>query len=399
LVSEQLAIFGGRPTLPEQLPEFTPVSAAEVAAATAALRDVPLTTLFGDYEIRAFEEEFAAYCGASFAVAVNSGTSALHAALMAAGIGPGDEVIVTPLSFVASVSTVVHAGATPVYADVDDEFCLDPADVARRITPRTRAILVVHLNGYPADIVPLRKLADEHGLLLIEDAAQAHGARVNDQHVGTFGEFGCFSFNIGKILRTGEGGMVFTASEDSARQLRELRVNGLGADSLGLPVVNRLGFNYTMPQVMAAIGRQQLAHLDEMLKLREEYANLLRGVLAESGAARPLADKPGRKRVWYWPRFVLAPEVAHLRDPIVRALRAENLPANATQGPLYAVPYLHRISPEAHCPNAERLACVSFGIEPQSSFSPASMQAIADGLHKVLANLGRLCDSAVESAA
>jgi perosamine synthetase len=233
VMDEQLAIFGGPPALPARLPEFAPMSETEVAAATAALRDVPLTTLFGDHEIRAFEQEFAAYCGARFAIAVNSGTSALHAALTAAGIGPGDEVIVTPLSFVASVSAVVHVGATPVYADVDDQFCLDPRDVAARITPRTRAILVVHLNGYPADVVALRDLAGAHGILLIEDAAQAHGARVNDQHVGTFGEFGCFSFNIGKILRTGEGGMVLTPSEEAARHLRELRVNGLGPSSLG----------------------------------------------------------------------------------------------------------------------------------------------------------------------
>lgn len=386
----QLAIFGGRPALSARLPEYTPMSEEEVAAAAVALRETPLTTLFGEYEIEAFEHEFAGYCGAPFAVAVNSGTSALHAALTAAGIRPGDEVIVTPLSFVASVSTIVHVGATPIYADVDEEFCLDPADVARRITPRTRAILVVHLAGYPANIVALRELADEHGIILIEDAAQAHGARVNDKHVGTFGEFGCFSFNIGKILRTGEGGMVLTASEDAARYLRELRVNGIGSSSLGAPVVNSLGFNYTMPQVMAAIGRQQLGRLEEMLRLRQKHAAMLQDAIAGFDWVKMLADQPNRRRVWYWPRFLLDQKVAHLRDTVVRALQAENLPANMTQHPLYTVPYLRRISPQAFCPNAERLARSSFGIEPQSSYSPADMSAIAEGLHKVMANLGRL---------
>jgi perosamine synthetase len=246
------------------------------------------------------------------------------------------------------------------------------------------------LNGYPADVVALRDLADRHGIILIEDAAQAHGARANHKHVGTFGEFGCFSFNIGKILRTGEGGMVLTPSEDTARRLRELRVNGLGPRSLGLPVVKSMGFNYTMPQVMAAIGRQQLSRLDEILKCRQDNADLLRDAIAEFDSVRMLADKPGRERVWYWPRFVLDDEVVHLRDAIVRALQAENLPANATQGPLYTVPYLRQISPDAVCPHAERLARASFGIEPQSSYSRAAMNAIAEGLRKVIANLDRL---------
>lgn len=298
----QLALLGGEPEINTPLPDGTEASRAEVAAVTRALTEAPLTTLFGGYEIERFETLFAQCMGSPEAVAVTSGTTALHAAVVAADIAPGDEVVVTPFSFVASVSVVVQAGARPVFADIDPgTFTLDPADVVRRITPRTRAILPVHICGCPADMDGLVALAREHRLTVIEDCAAAHGARVGERCVGTIGDFGCFSFNIGKVLRTGEGGMVLTAQPELAAVLRELRVNGI-TRSPAPNGIARLDFNYTMAQPLAAIGCEQVAQLDRVFAIdpRPSYGTsgidaIVRGVrkvLAHVDDLLAVAERP-----------------------------------------------------------------------------------------------------------
>jgi dTDP-4-amino-4,6-dideoxygalactose transaminase len=391
-LSEQLAISGGTPVLPEMPPAFEPMSADEVAAAAATLRDVPLTTLFGGHEIERFENEYAEFCGARFGVAVNSGTSALNAALLAAGVGPGDEVITTPLSFVASASTIVQAGARPVFADVEpDTYCLDPAAAAELVTPATKAILPVHINGYPADVPALNELAARHGLAVVEDAAQAHGARVGGRHVGTLGDYGCFSFNIGKILRTGEGGMVLTDDPAAADRLRAIRVNGMAPGPAGSVVV-ALGANYTMPQAMASIGRRQLARHPEALVERAHNAKLLLDAVDQVDGLTPLPDTAGRERVAYFPQLVLSDELAPLRDRLVAALRAENVPAAICRPPLYHVPYLREICPDAWCPVAERQTARTLSVDVMPCYTPAQMDGIAAGLRKVFANVSRLAD-------
>src|SRR6266704_5145378 len=195
----------------------------EIDAAISRVLDTCQFVL-GD-EVAAFEREFAAYCGTTDCIALNSGTSALHLALLAAGVGPGDEVITVPFTFVASVAAVIYTGARPILVDIDPQsFTIDPATIETAITLRTKAILPVHLYGQSADMDPIIEIARRHGLVVIEDAAQAHGAEYKGRRAGSIGDMGCFSFYPGKNLGAcGEGGMVVTNNADYARTIRMLR--------------------------------------------------------------------------------------------------------------------------------------------------------------------------------
>lgn len=204
-------------------------------------------------EVAAFEEEFAAYCGARYGVAVNSGTSALHLALVAAGIGPGDEVITVPCTFVATVAAITYAGATPVLVDVDPvTYTISPEEVEKAITPKTKAILPVHLYGHPANMDALISVARRHGLTVIEDAAQAHGAEYKGQRCGSIGDSGCFSFYPGKNLGAyGEGGLITTDHPDLAKRMRMLR--DWGAERKYEHLLR--GFNYRMETMQGRADR------------------------------------------------------------------------------------------------------------------------------------------------
>lgn len=209
-------------------------------------------------EVAAFESEFAEICGGRACIAVNSGTSALHLGMVAAGIGPGDEVIVPSFTFAATANSVALAGATPVFADIEPQFfCLDPDAVRAAITPRTAAIMPVHLYGHPANMTAIMAIAQDHGLMVFEDAAQAHAARVDGVPVGSFGTFAAFSFYPTKNMTTGEGGMIVTADPEVERRARLLRNQGMERR-----YENELvGFNARMTDINAAIGRVQLAKL------------------------------------------------------------------------------------------------------------------------------------------
>lgn len=221
-------------------------------------------------EVAAFEEEFAAYCGGGQAVGLNSGTSALHLALLAAGIGKGDEVITTPFTFVATVAAILYAQATPVFVDIDPEsFTLDPSQVEAAITPRTKALLPVHLYGQPADMDPLLAIARRHRLLVIEDAAQAHGADYKGRRVGSLADMACFSFYPGKNLGAyGEGGAVVTGNPEFARTIRSLRSWGEARRYYH----DLAGYNYRMEGMQGAILRVKLRHLDSWTEARRAVA-------------------------------------------------------------------------------------------------------------------------------
>lgn len=236
-------------------------------------------------EVAAFETEFAEYCGATHAVAVNSGTSALHLALLSAGVGPGDEVITVPYTFVATVATIRYTGATPVFVDIEPEGCtMDTAQVAQAITSRTKAIVPVHLYGQPADLDPLRALAREHGLVLLEDAAQAHGATYRGRPVGGLGDLGCFSFYPGKNLGAyGEGGIVVTNDEAYADTVRSLR--SWGEDHRYHH--GRQGFNYRMDGLQGAILRVKLRHLPAWNTARRRIATHYDQLLEGTGVTTP----------------------------------------------------------------------------------------------------------------
>jgi dTDP-4-amino-4,6-dideoxygalactose transaminase len=242
--------------------------------------------VLGD-EVGAFETEFARYSGAGFGVAVNSGTSALHLALLAAGVGPGDEVITVPFTFVATVAAICYTGAKPIFVDVEPEtLTMDPAAIDGAVTPRTKAIVPVHLYGQPADMDPITATARRHGLPVIEDAAQAHGALYKGRPVGSLGDLACFSFYPGKNLGAyGEGGMVLTSRPEYADVLGMLRDWGQSRKYHHV----RKGFNYRMDGIQGAILRVKLRHLDAWNDARRSRAVLYDRLLKDSPVETPKA--------------------------------------------------------------------------------------------------------------
>ena len=230
-----------------------------------------------------FEKDFAAYVGAKHAIAVNSCTAALHLALLAAEVGPGDEVITTPLTFAATANVVMHIGATPVFADVNRlTQNLDPAAVAAKITPRTKVIMPVHMLGRAAEMDELLALAAQHNLTIVEDAAHAVETVYRGRHVGTIGRFTAFSFYANKNVTTGEGGMLTTDDDVAADRIRMLRLHGISKDAWKRYTaegswyyeIMAPGYKYNMPDVIAAMGIAQLRKVDAMRRRREDYASM-----------------------------------------------------------------------------------------------------------------------------
>lgn len=243
-------------------------------------------------EVTAFEEEFAAFSGGKFGIGVNSGTSALHLALLAAGVGPGDEVITVSCTFVATVAAIDYTGARPVFVDVDPATLnMDASRVEAAITERTKAILPVHLHGQPADLDPILDIARRNNLVVIEDAAQAHGAEYKGRRVGSIGALGCFSFYPGKNLGAcGEGGMVVTNNEAYAQKIRILR--DWGQDRKYHHKYK--GFNYRMDGVQGAILRVKLRHLDAWTEARRRHAEYYTELLSEADVQTPVQEDYAR---------------------------------------------------------------------------------------------------------
>jgi dTDP-4-amino-4,6-dideoxygalactose transaminase len=249
----------------------------------------------GGPEISALEEEFSGYCGVRHGIAVNSGTSALHLALLAAGIGPGDEVITPPFTFYATVAAIGYAGATPVYVDIHPAtFTVDPNKIEAAITDRTRAILPVHLYGQCADMDAIGEIARRHKLIVIEDAAQAHGAEFHGRRAGSMSDMACFSFYPTKNLgAAGEGGMLTTNNSEFARTAALLR--SWGEEQRYRPRLK--GFNYRLPSIQAAILRVKLRRLDQWIEARRALASQYERLLASSGVTRPQTI-PGARHVY-----------------------------------------------------------------------------------------------------
>jgi len=254
----------------------------------AAIMNILDTTQFVlGKEVAALEQEFSAYSGAAHGMGVNNGTSALHLALLAAGVGPGDEVITTPFTFVASVAAIWYSGAKPVFVDIDPaRFTIDPALIEAAITPKTKAILPVHLYGQPADMDPILAIAKKHGLIVLEDACQAHGAEYKGRRVGGIGDLAAFSFYPGKNLGAyGEGGMTTTNNPDFARTIRMLR--DWGAEKKYEHVLK--GYNMRLEGMQGAILRVKLKYLEQWTEARRAAAARYDALFEGSGVAYPKA--------------------------------------------------------------------------------------------------------------
>jgi dTDP-4-amino-4,6-dideoxygalactose transaminase len=287
----------------------------EIEAAIAKVLDSSQFVLGS--EVAGFEQEFAGYCGVAECIALNSGTSALHLALLAVGVGPGDDVITVPFTFVASVAAILYAGARPVLVDIHPRsFTMDPAAIEAAVTPRTKAILPVHLYGQPADMDPILEVAHRHNLVVIEDAAQAHGAMYKGRPVGSLGDIACFSFYPTKNLGAyGEGGAVTTGNAEYARTIRMLR--DWGQDRKYHHVLR--GFNYRMEGLQGAILRVKLRHLGQWTELRRAAASKYNRLLADCGVELP-TEMPWARHVYHV--FTLRTKE---RDALQAALQTEGI--------------------------------------------------------------------------
>jgi dTDP-4-amino-4,6-dideoxygalactose transaminase len=346
---------------------------------------------------QAFEQALARYVGSPEAVTVSSGTAALHLSCLAAGIGPGDEVIVPGFTFVASAGAARYAGAEPVLCDVrsPQDFNIDPEDAAARITPRTRAIVAVHFCGYPADVLALRELCDAHGLVLIEDCAQAIGARIDDggRQVGTIGELGAFSFFSKKQLCVGEGGMVTTAEEDLAARVRLLRSHALTSSTWdrhrghdpAYDVID-VGFNYRLDEPRAALGLSRLVRLDENIASRRATVRAYRERLADVAGIELAFDDQAVERSSHFAFPVL------LRDRETRDRFRDELKDKGVQTTWY--PALHafteyrQFAPADGLPRTTEVADRHCALPLSSTMDEAAVDTVVEVVADALSRMG-----------
>lgn len=363
-----LAILGGTPVRTEPWPAY-PQHGPEVEDAILRVaRSGNYHPQFGD-ETTAFEAAFAEYHGVSHAVAVSSGTAALQAAMAAAGVGCGDEVIVPAYTYAASASAAVEQNAIPVFVDSEPmSQGLDPADVRRKITPATKAIVIVHANGYPCDIDTVMAIADEHGLVVIEDCSHAHGARTKGRLVGTIGHFGAFSLQQKKNLSAGTGGVVTTDDADAAERMRTMRAF----------LWDRIGHNWLISEFSSAIAGAQLPRLDEMNAARRANAAAVVDALGQLDGVTPLPGLPDTEPVYY--NLILQYDevvVGAPRKAFVEALKAEGIPIHMFYQPLQRWPIFAEADFYGHgCP----FSCPkhSGGAPDYGSVSTPVAEAICD---------------------
>lgn len=283
-----------------------------------------------------FEQKFSYYCGCNYGVSVANGTTALHLALAALGIGKGDEVLVPDLTFVATPNAVAYTGAKPVLVDADPKIWnIDPEKIEEKITPNTKAIIPVHLYGHPCDMEPIMKVAEEHNLFVIEDCAEAHGAEYIGKKVGSIGDIGCFSFYGNKILTTGEGGMCITNDEKLAERMRFLKDHGMAKKRYYHP---EMGFNYRMTNIQAAIGLAQLERIDEILAIKRKNAMLYRKFIGSCKGITFQPEMPWAKTVYWLHSILLENSFRSNRDLLMQELSAEGIDSRPFFIPMHELP-------------------------------------------------------------
>lgn len=378
---------------PEFLPFHLPsISDEEVESVVAVLRSGWLTT---GPVVERFQREFGVYIGAPYALALNSGTAALHLALVAFGLGPGDEVIVPTLTFTASAAVVTHCGATPILVDIcPDTLTIDPERVEQAITPRTRAIMPVHFGGQPCDMDPLLDIARRHDLRTVEDAAHSLPARYKGRTVGTLGDITCFSFYATKTLTTGEGGMATTANPEWARRMRSMGLHGISDDvwtrytaagSWYYEVLSP-GFKYNMADLAAAIGVVQLKKVDRMRDARVRIAQRYNRAFAEMPALEIPVVRTHSESAWHLYPLRLRPECMTMdRNRFIEELKKRNIGSSVHFIPLHLHPYYQRTFGyrPGSFPNAEEAfeRLVSLPVYP--NMTDADVDSVIDAVQEL----------------
>jgi len=325
--------------------------------------------------VRRLEERFAQVCGTRYAVATSSGTTALHIALLAHGIGPGDEVITTPFTFIATVNSILFVGAKPVFVDIEEEtFNINPALIEAAVTPRTRAIIPVHLYGHPCEMDAVMEIARRHDLIVIEDAAQAVGATYKGRPVGSFGT-GCFSLYATKNVMSGEGGMITTDDEALAERGRMLRNHGMRRRYH----YEFLGYNFRMSDLHAAIGLAQMDRLEEFTARRRKNAAYLSAHI--TGVITPRV-REGCEHVWH--QYTVRVDGGRDRDAAVRRLNE----AGVGTGIFYPLPahrydYIRAVVGDVHLPVAERLAREVLSLPVHPGLSQADLERIVEAVNRL----------------
>jgi perosamine synthetase len=319
-----LAIDGGTPVRTKPFPSRAPFGDREVELVTQAIRS---QNLFRGAMVQQFEEQFGRLYDAKYSVACSSGTAAIHIAVGTINPEPGDEIITAPITDGGSVVPIVYQNAIPVFADVDHTYNMDPRDVERKITPRTRAILLVHLFGNPCDMDAMVDIARRHNLPLIEDCSQAHLTEYKGRLLGTFGDLACYSLQQSKHLTTGDGGVVLTNREDLQRRMRLFRDKGWTTEpGWGRKCYEFLAPNYRMTELQAAVGLAQLEKVAAVVRRRHELGQLLTEQLRGLPGIQPAPEIPGGKHTYWAYSF---PVTEGSADDFAAALRAEGIPAGA----------------------------------------------------------------------
>jgi len=406
-MSGKLAIDGGPKVRTEPWPHWPVYGEAEIELIAQILRSgnthFHRSTVSSD-----FEKRFAAWNGSRHAICCNSGTSAIHMALAAAGIGPGDEVIVPPRTFIGTVSPVLYQNAVPIFADIDPStHNIAPAAIREVLTPRTKAIIPVHLAGLPCDMDEIMAIAEEHGLVVVEDCAQAHGAEYKGRKVGTIGHVNAYSMQDSKILNTtGDGGMVTTDNDEYAVICREFRNHGFLStrklDDLHIYIHPRMGYNYRMTEIQAAVGLKAMDRLDGYIATRRANAAFLGEAIADIDGLIPMADPPECNSSYYRYYCGMEPEKFRVgRDRFVRAVIAEGVSANTgTSAELYTQEFFrekaaHSWDPRICdsdvdyaglvCPVARQVGQETLGLPVEPPLTFDDMADMVEALRKVAA--------------
>ncbi|HRY30074.1 MAG TPA: DegT/DnrJ/EryC1/StrS family aminotransferase [Elusimicrobiota bacterium] len=326
-----------------------------------------------------FEKAFSRYCGVAHGVAVTSGTTALHLSLAVLGVGPGDEVLIPTLTHIAVPNAVKAVGAVPVPVDSEPfTWNLDPALLERKISRRTRAVIVVHLYGHPTDMDPVRRFARKHGLFVVEDAAESHGAQYKGRRTGSLGHLGCFSFYANKIIATGEGGMIVTDNARLARRARKLRDQAYEKKRRFWH--REHGFNYRMTNLQAAVGLAQLERIEQFIAARRRisalYNRLLRGV---PGLTPPPAAPWAASTHWMH-ALLVHKEFGLSRDRLMASLRRHGIDSRPFFYPVHLQPLYKKELGAHRCPVAESLSSIGMNLPTGSRMTEAEVRRIADTL-------------------